>query len=104
MEHEPRDRLGLLRRKTQPPADPQRHPRALLRVIPAAALGQVVEQHGEIKRAARNHLVDHFARQRQFVDERAALDIRERADRPDGVLVDRVDVIHVVLRLGDDTA
>ena len=36
--------------------------------------------------------------------QRAVLDARQDADRPDRVLVDRVGVIHVVLRLGDDAA
>ncbi len=73
-------------------------------MIAAATLGDVVQQHREIERRPREDLVHHVGRQRMVFLQHTRLDLREDADRADRVLVDRVRVIHVVLRLRDDPA
>ncbi len=74
------------------------------RVIAAAALGDVVQQDRKIERRPRQDLVDDVGRQRMVFLQFARLDLRQDADGADRVLVDRVGVIHVVLRLRHDTA
>ena len=102
--HQPRHGLGLGGAQPQARPELQGDVGAQHRVIAAAALGDVVQQHGEIEHRPRQDLVHHVGRQRMVFFQRAVLDARQDADRPDRVLVDRVGVIHVVLRLGDDPA
>ena len=71
-------------------------------MIAAATLGDVVQQDREIEHRPRQDLVHHGGRERMVFLEGARLDLREDADRPDRVLVDRVRMVHVVLRLCDD--
>src|SRR6185437_11817245 len=78
--------------------------RAEDRVIAAAPLGDIVQQHGEIKHAARIDGRKDAGCERQLVLEGAALDLMQHADREQRMLVDRVDMIHVVLYLRDDAA
>ena len=73
-----------------------------LRVIAATALGDVVQQHREIERAARDDRRSELGRERKLVLEQPALDLVQDADREERVLVDRVVVVHVVLHLSDD--
>jgi len=51
MADEPGDRLGFRRVEAEPRAEPQRDRRAELAVIAAAALGDVVQQHRDVKDA-----------------------------------------------------
>ncbi len=74
------------------------------RVIAATALGDVVQQRGDVERAAAGELRDHLGRDRVVLGQLAALDLGEQPDRADGVLVDRVVVIHVELHLRADAA
>ena len=50
-------------------------------MVAAAALGDVVQQDREIERAARDRIVHHLAGDRQFVLQRAGLDLVQDADR-----------------------
>ena len=104
MAHQPGHGLGLGGAETETRTDLQRHVGTQHRMIAAAALGDVVQQHREIERRPRQHLVHHVGRQRVVFLQLARLDARQDADGPDRVLVDGVGVIHVVLRLGDDAA
>ena len=61
---------------------------AEFRMVAAAPLGDVVEQHRDIEHAARDELVDHDMRQRMIGGELTALDPAEQVDRVDGMLVD----------------
>ena len=104
MAHQPRRLLGLLGRKVEARAQFERDLGAQRGVVAAAPLGHVVQEQREIKHPPRQHLVDDPGGKRQRIGELAALDPSENADREDGVLIDRVDVIHVVLHLRDDAA
>ncbi len=73
-------------------------------MIAAAALGDVVQQHRKIERAARIDGREERGRERHLFLDHAMLDIREDADREQRMLVDRIGVIHVVLHLRDDAA
>ena len=61
-----------------------------------------MQEQREIERIAHPHRANERAGERQIVDESAALDGGEHADGTDAVLVDRVDVIEVVLGLRHD--
>ena len=102
--HQPGHGLGLLGRQPDPRAEPERHLLADLRMVAAAPLADVVQQHRHVERAARLHGLHHPGGDRHLVRERPVLDPAQYADRHDGVLVDREDVIHVVLHLGHDAA
>ena len=78
---------------------------AQLGMVAAAALGDVVQQHGEIERAARDRWsASSRGGERQLVLELALLDLVQDADGEERVLVHRVDMVHVVLHLRDDAA
>ncbi len=102
--HQPRHRLGLLVGETQAPPELLRDAFAQDRVVAAAALGDVVQQHREEERAARVDGRHDRGRERQLVLELPRLDVVQDADREDRVLVDRVVVVHVVLHLRDHAA
>ena len=74
-------------------------------MVAAAALGDVVQQRRDVERAAAGELGDR-SRSRSGWSSRSSplLDLREQADRADGVLVDRVVVVHVELHLRVDPA
>ena len=63
-----------------------------------------MEQDRHIQRAAIDHLVDDLRRQRVIALHFAAFDLRHQADRADGMLIDRVVVVHVELHLRVDPA
>ena len=71
-------------------------------MIAAATLGDVVQQNREIEDRPRQDLVDDIGRQRMVFLEGTRFDARQDPDGADRVLVDRIGVIHVVLRLRDD--
>ena len=73
-------------------------------MVAAPALGDVMQQDRQVKRRQGLHLVDHRAREGKVILEPFFLDSIEDADGADGVLVDGIDVVHVVLHLGDDAA
>ncbi len=102
--HQPGDGLGLGRRQAEARAQPPRDFGAEDRMVATAALGDVVEQHRDIERAARHDLVQQDGRERMVGLEHAMFDLREQADRADRVLVDGVMMVHVELHLRDDAA
>ena len=102
--HQPVDGLGLLGGEAEARAELLRHFGAQFRMVAAAALGDVVQHHREIEHAARQHLMHHAAGDRRLLGQLARLDAVQDADGEEGVLVDRVVVVHVVLHLRDDAA
>ena len=104
MTDQPGDRLRFPGVEAEPGAKLHRDLGAQFRMVPAPALGDIVQQDRRIKRFARLHFRNHFAGDGVVFLEPAGLDPVQQADGPDGVLVDRVDMIHVVLHLGDDAA
>ena len=104
VQHQPRDGFRLPIAETEARPQLAGDAGADLRVVTVPPLGDVVQQHGEIEGLARLHLADHRRRHRMVVLEGAGLDAVQDADGADGVLVDRVDVVHVVLHLGNDAA
>ena len=73
-------------------------------MIAAAALGDVVEEHGDVERATRGDLAEQSGGERMVLLKLALVDPGEEADRPDRMLVDRIMVIHVELHLRDDAS
>ncbi|MCY1238641.1 hypothetical protein D9M72_513930 [compost metagenome] len=101
---QPGDEFGLLWRQPEARAELARHLSAGGRVILGPALGDVVQQHGDVERLAlldpRHQLGDQ--RMRLLLD--AAFDAREHVDGAQQVLVDRIVMIHVELHHRDDLA
>jgi hypothetical protein len=73
-------------------------------VITAAPFGDIVQQCREVERAARLDRRHDLGRDRQFLFQLAGLDLVQDADREQRVLVDGIDMVHVVLHLRDDAA
>ena len=73
-------------------------------MIAAPSLGDIVKQHRDIQHAARDDLRKDLGRQRVIGGQIATFDPRQQADRPDGMLIDGIVMIHVELHLRDDTA
>ena len=71
-------------------------------MVAATALGDVVQQHRQIQRAARLQVIDQFAGDRRDFDKFAALHHVQHAHRLDRVLVDGEHVVGVELHLPDD--
>jgi hypothetical protein len=99
VQHQPGDGLGLLPAEAQARAEPLGNLGALLRVVAGPALGDVVQQQGEVEHLAGQHLVHHLGRNRRLFAQPAPLDLVQDADREDRVLVDREVVVHIVLHL-----
>ena len=104
MAHQPADRLGLGFAQPEPRAKLHRDVGADLAVVAAATLGDVVEQHRDVEHAARHQLRDDAAGERMIGLEAAGLDPRDQPDGADGMLVDRIVMVHVVLHLRHDAA
>ena len=102
---QPGDGLGVGRGKSEPRAEPPRHPRAGDRMVLDAALGDVVQEQRDVEHraVAGQQLVDQLVGERRLVVA-AALDLRQHADAAQQVLVHRVVVIHVELHHRDDLA
>ena len=100
--NQPGHRLGLRRVQPEPRAKPQRHLLAEQAVVAAPALGDVVQQDGDIKRPPRINLAEQGRGERVILRQLAALDRRQQADGADRMLVDRIMMVHVELHLGDD--
>ena len=102
--HQPGHCFGLGGAEAEAGPELHRHIGAQYGMVAATPLGDVVQQHREIEDRPRQDLVHHVGRQRMVFLERARFDLREDSDGADRVLVDRVGVIHVVLRLRDHPA
>ena len=101
---EPGDVLGVGRRKAEPRAEPARDLGAGLRMVGRPALGDVVQEGGEIELGAMGDLVDDLAHERMLVLEASRLDGAQRPDGAKKMLVDRVVMIHRELHHPDDAA
>ena len=101
--HQPGDGLGLLRREAEPGPELQSDLLADFGVIAAPALGDIMQQHCEVKSTAGHNRRHQLGSQWKLLFEEPALDFVQDADCEEGVLVDRVDVVHVILHLGHDT-
>jgi len=73
-------------------------------VIAAAALGDIMQQRGNIEHAARGDLADDLCGERVLLGFLALFDAGKQADGADGVLVHRVVMVHIELHLRDDAA
>ena len=102
MQHQPGDHLRLLRRQPQRRPHLQRHLGAQLRMVPAAPLGDVMQQHRHIQRAARLQVIHQPAGHRRDLRQLAALQRVENPHRLDRVLVHREHMIGVELHLPHD--
>ena len=101
---EPADELGVLARQAVRAAEPPRLALAERRVVAAAALGDVVEQAGEVEHLPAREIGDEPRAQRIFVRVLRLGEPAQVADHHQDVLVHRVDVEEVVLHLADDAA
>ena len=101
---QPGDRLGLGAGQAEARPEPLRDLGTKHRMVAAASLGDVVEQHRDVEHAARCDLVDQFAGQRMIGGQLAMLDPAEQPDRAQAMLVDGIMMIHVELHLRDDPA
>ena len=99
---QPRHGLRLLGGEAEPGRQFARDAGAEDGMVAAPPLGDVVQEQRQVQHLARQHLVHDFGRQRQFAGQRALLDPRQDPHREDRVLVDGIDVVHVVLGLRDD--
>ena len=72
-------------------------------LLPARpALAGIVQEHGQEQRLAIDNQRHDRRGQRMIVGQAPAGDVGDHADRPQGVLIDRVGVVHVELHLGHD--
>ena len=101
---QPCDELGVLGRQAVRAAEAARVALAERRVIAAAALGDVVEQPGEVEHFLALEVGDEPRAQRVLVRVLRLAEAAQVADHHQDVLVDRVDVEEVVLHLADDAA
>ncbi len=101
---EPRGRLRLGCAQTEARTQLARHARADDRVVLQLALADVVEERGHKERPPVLDRLDDLRRQRKLARGAAALDIGQHADGAHQMLIDRIAVVHVELRHGDDTA
>ena len=101
---EPGDVVRAGRGKPEPRAEPARHLGAGVRVVARPALGDVVQEGGEVEFRPMLDLVNEFADQRALVLVAARLDRAQRPDGADQMLVDRIVVVHRELHHADDPA
>lgn len=102
---QPGDGFRVRRRQPHMRADAPRDAGAGLGMVIRPALGDVVQQDGDIERLAALLQAGHQRmRQRMHLLAIAALDLGQHADAADQVLVDRVVVVHRELHHGDDLA
>ena len=103
VQHQPGHRFGFLGGQPERRADLQRQFRAELGMVAAAALGDVVQQHRHIQRAARLQVVRPARwRPARFRASSPRSSVLSTRDRLDGVLVDGEHVVGVELHLADD--
>ena len=101
--HQPGDRLGFLTRKPEPRPELERNALADLGVVAATPLGDVVQQHRQVERAAGDDSWCKLGGERMLLFEQPSLDLVQDPDSEKRVLVNRVMMVHVVLHLRDDT-
>ena len=104
LQNQPGDHFRLPLAQPQARTELQGCFRAENRVIPATALGDIVEQHGDVKRPAGLRFRDLAAGDGMKLLEIALFDFVEHADGANGMLVHGIDMIHVILHLGDDAS
>ena len=73
-------------------------------MIAAATFGDVMQQNRDIQSAPAGDFVNKARRTRVIAFELASLDLAGKTNRPDGVLIDGIVVIHVKLHLRIDLA
>jgi hypothetical protein len=102
--HQPGDcfRFGVVEAEAR--AELARHLGAELAMITAPPLGDIVQEDRNVEHAARGDALDDRGGKRMILLELAALDPREKPDRADRMLVDRIMMIHVELHLRDHPA
>ena len=101
---QPADELDVRGRHAVRAAEAPRVGRAQRRMVAAAALGDVVEQSGEVEHLLRLEIADEPRAQRILVRVLRLGEPAQVADHHQDVLVHRVDVEEVVLHLADDPA
>jgi hypothetical protein len=104
MLHEPCRRVGFRRIEAEARSELASDGGAGDRVVLRPPLGDVVQEHRHVERAAVAERAHDAVRQRVLVAEAAGLDFRQHADGADEVLVHRVVVVHVELHHRDDAA
>ena len=102
--HQPDHELGVLGVEPEARRQPLGDLGADRRMVASRALADVVQQEREVEHLAVDAALEDVGGDRQVVDELAALDLGERRDRADDVLVHRVVVVHVELHHRDDAA
>ncbi len=100
---QPGDGLGFGFAEPQARAQFERDLRTQFGMIPAPAFRNVVDEDGQVKHPSGQHLVNDLHRQGVILGEAAVFNLGQNSDRLDGVLVDGIDVIHVVLHLRHHT-
>jgi hypothetical protein len=100
--HEEHHQVGVLLRQAVAPAEAPRIRHAERRMVAASPLGDVVEQRGDIQQPAALEAAHQLAAQRELMRELRHGEAAQVAQHHQDVLVDRVDVIEVVLHLADD--
>ena len=101
---QPGDVVGAARGKPEPRAEHARKLGAGARVVARPALGDVVQEGREIKLGPMLDLVDELADERTVALVAARLDVAQRANGADQMLVDRIVVVHRELHHPDDAA
>ena len=71
-------------------------------MIPAAPLGDIVQQHGHIEHAPRHHLTQDHSGERMVFPKHALFDACQQADGADAMLIHRIMVVHIELHLRHD--
>ena len=102
--HQPGHGFGLGRVQTQQRPPFIGHFGPQYRMVAVAAFGHIMEKHRQIQNVSAVNLVDDRGGQRQGLGQGAIFDGMQHPHRLDGVLVHRIDVIHVVLHLGHHPA
>ena len=102
VQHQPRDGFRLARVEPEPRTQLGGHFGPHDGMVAAPALGDVVQQDRHVQNPARLHVFDDLGRHRMVVGQQPAFDAAENIDGADGVLVHRIDVVHVVLHLRRD--
>ena len=99
---QPGDEVDAATLEAKPLAGLAGRPRAGNLLAALAALAGIMQQHGQEQGLAVLDQRHDEVGQRVVVGEAIGGDVIDDADGPQGVLVDRVGVVHVELHLGDD--
>ncbi|MNE31057.1 hypothetical protein D3C80_1246040 [compost metagenome] len=101
---QPDDRFGLLAGEAETLAKLAGHTGAGNRMVFLPALGDIVQQHGDIKRLALFNAGHQLVGERMGINRRALVHFRQHADGADQMLIHRIVMIHVELHHRDDLA